>query len=316
MKGFQKLAKARSVYLIYFPLFLLVIFLILFTVNQYLTERIKNDSVFSPPFNSLTLSKYPELKNKFTPMISAKGVVVMDLDSKVVIFDKNPNLRFSLASTTKIMTALTALNYFKLSDILTVIDPTTEGAVAGLKRGVKISFKNLLYIKLLPSANDAALVIAQNYPGGVSAFVDKMNENASSWMLYSTHYEDPTGLNDGNYTTPMDLAELASISKKNKIFSEIVSTEEKTVTDISGQENYQLKNLNKLLGFDGVDGIKTGYTEEAGQVLVTSKSFFDESEKRKRSIIIVVMGSQDRFYDTQRLLDLVSGNITYLSIHP
>ena len=77
-----------------------------------------------------------------------------------------------------------------------------------------------------------------------------------------------------------------------------------------------MENLNKLLGIDGIDGIKTGYTEEAGQVLVTSKTYFDTGENKKRSIIVVVMGSVDRFSDTQSLLNLASGNITYLSIHP
>ncbi len=88
-----------------------------------------------------------------------------------------------------------------------------------------------------------------------------------------------------------------------------MSTKEKVVFDLSGN-NYKIKNLNKLLGFDGVDGIKTGFTEGAGQVLVTSKL------EKDHTIIIVVMGSEDRFLDTQKLLAMISGNVTYLPIHP
>ena len=234
----------------------------------------------------------------------------MDGDSKTVLFSKNPQLRFSPASTTKIMTALTALNTFKPDDILTVKTATNDGSVLGLQEGEKITFENLLYALLLPSANDAALAIAQNYPGGETEFVKKMNENAKKYNLFNTHYEDPAGLlDDGDYTTPLDLARLASIALKNPEFAKIVSTKNKIITDVSGANIYPLDNLNKLLGSDGVDGVKTGYTQEAGEVLVTSKM------ENGHAIILVVMLSSDRFLDTERLLDLVSGNITYLSIH-
>jgi D-alanyl-D-alanine carboxypeptidase (penicillin-binding protein 5/6) len=226
------------------------------------------------------------------------------------LFAKNPELRFSPASTTKIMTALTALAYFKPSDILTVKTATSDGAVLGLQQGEKMTFENLLYALLLPSANDAALAISENYPGGESAFVNAMNENARKFNLFNTHYQDPAGLlDDGDYTTPVDLARLASVAIKNPEFVKIVSTKSRTIRDASGGGNvYALDNLNKLLGIDGVYGVKTGYTEEAGQVLVTSKL------ENGHTIILIVMSSDDRFLDTQRLLDLVSGNISYLSI--
>lgn len=234
----------------------------------------------------------------------------MDADSQVVLYSKNPDLRFSTASTTKIMTALTALQQFKLNDILTVKDASSEGVVLGLKTGEQITFENLLYGLLLPSANDVAKTIAQNYSKGERGFVNLMNENAAKFNLYNTHYEDPAGLLDeGDYTTPLDLARLASIAIQNSTFAGIVSTKQKTFIDLSGN-TYTVKNLNKLLGVDGVDGIKTGYTEGAGQVLVTSKV------EKDHTIIIVVMGSEDRFLDTEKLLTMISGNVTYLPIHP
>ncbi|OGH04025.1 MAG: hypothetical protein A2W22_00150 [Candidatus Levybacteria bacterium RBG_16_35_11] len=303
-----------SVYLV-IPLLLLVVFLVIFSLNAYIKQQLLENKILKSPFSSLTLAKYPELKNKFTPIISAKGVVVMDKDSKVVLFDKNPNLRFSSASTTKIMTALTALSAFKLNDILTVNQSNFEGSVIGLKKGEEMTFENLLFAMLLPSGNDAALTIAQNYPGGEIEFIKEMNKNAEKLSLSNTYYSDPSGLDEENYTTPFDLARLASFSLANEEFKRVVATKEKFIFDTSGN-TFKVENLNKLLGYDGVNGVKTGYTEEAGEVLVTSKSYFDNSENREREIIIVVMGSQDRFFDTENLLNLVSGNISYLTIHP
>lgn len=253
-------------------------------------------------------TEYPILRTNLSPQISAVGAVVIDADSDVVLYSKNPDLRFSSASTAKIMTALTSLEYFNLNDFLTVKNATSEGVVLGLKSGQKIKFEDLLYALLLPSANDMAFTIAQNY-GPEGDFVKKMNQNASKFNLYNTHYADPAGLeDDGDYTTPLDLARLSAIAIKNETFAKIVSTKEKTISDVEG-DSYSLKNLNKLLGIDDVNGVKTGTTEGAGQVLVTSK------KEGNHTIIIVVMNSQDRFLDTEKLLNMVSGNITYLPIH-
>lgn len=318
MKNFQILNKNLFHNIIYFflPLFLLILALILFSLDTYFKESLLKVQILPSPLPPLTVSRYPILKEQFSPQVSAKGAVIVDPETKVVLFAKNPNLRFSSASTTKIMTAITALQAFSLNQEMVVFEHINEGSVIGLKIGERMTFENLLYGMLLPSGNDAALTIAQNYPGGLKEFIKKMNQNAKDWYLYNTHFEDPTGLDDGNFTTSVDLARLASVAKKNPAFSKVVSTKNKIITDVSGTEKYDLENLNKLLGIDGIDGVKTGYTEEAGQVLVTSKTYFDPLENKKRSIIVVVMGSLDRFSDTQNLLNLASGNITYLSIHP
>ncbi len=298
MKGFLRLN--NRIYL-----GLLLVLILLFVVDFKVRSDTKTPIILGE--SNVSLVDYPILRANIIPQVSAKGVIVMDADSGIVLYSKNPNFRFSSASTTKIMTALTALNHFKLDDILTVKDASSEGVVLGLKTGQRITFENLLYALLLPSANDTAITIAQNYP---SDFVRKMNENVVKFNLLNTHYEDPAGLADeGDYTTPLDLAHLAAIALKNETFARVVSTKQKTIADLNGNY-YPLKNLNKLLGFDGVDGVKTGYTEGAGQVLVASK------EEKGHRIIIVVMGSEDRFLDTQKLLSVLSGNITYLPIHP
>jgi D-alanyl-D-alanine carboxypeptidase (penicillin-binding protein 5/6) len=261
------------------------------------------------PFK-ITNSQYPVFNSPIDASVSAKAVVIMDKDSKTVLLAKNPNLVFSLASTTKIMTALVSLDYFKLNDILTVQTENVEGVNVGFKVGEKLSFENVLFAMLLPSGNDAALAIAQNYPGGKDAFIKKMNEKAKSLHL-NTNFADSIGLEDSrDFTTPFDLARLAAAAVGNQEFAKIVATKTQEITDITGASRYSLTNLNQLLGIQGVNGIKTGYTTEAGQVLVTSK------KEGEHTLIIVVMDSNDRFSDTRNLLNQISGNINYLSIHP
>lgn len=312
MKDFQNLNKIhQKTYFVFLPLSLFILLVIFFFITYILEVSISSNKVLSVPFSVSKEAKFPIIKTEFVPIISAKGAIIMDADSKVVLYSKNPDLRFSSASTTKIMTALLALDYYKQTDILTVKQANVEGSALGLNIGQQMSFENLLYALLLPSANDAALTISQNYPEGEKAFVEKMNEKAKQLKLYNTHYSDAAGLIDkGDFTTPFDLARLASFASKNPVFKNIVATKEKIIYDEAGSNIYNLSNLNKLLGVNGVNGIKTGYTEEAGQVLVISK------DEKGKTIIIVVMGSDDRFQDTSRLLDLVSNNLTYLSIHP
>lgn len=294
MKGFPLSPKTYSI--------LLLILASVFLLDLKAASGVGRINVLGAETEVVT--DYPILRREINPILSAKGVVVMDADSKVVLFSKNENLRFSSASTTKIMTALIALDKFSLSDILTVNSGPVEGVNLGLKEGQKIIFEDLLYALLLPSANDAAFVIAQNYGDN---FVKKMNETAAKLSLYNTSYEDPAGLeDDGDYTTPLDLARLASIAIKNETFSKIVGTKEKTI--VMGEENFTVKNLNKLLGTSGIVGIKTGTTIGAGQVLVTSK------KEGQHTLIIVVMGSEDRYLDTQRILNELEGNLTYLPI--
>lgn len=262
------------------------------------------------PFE-ISNKKYPVFKSPIAPDITAKAIVIIDKGSKTVLFAKNPNLLFSMASTTKIMTALVALDYYKTKDILTVRAENVEGVNTGFKIGEKLFFEDILYAMLLPSGNDAALALAQNYPGGEKAFVKKMNEKAKMLFLTNTNFADPIGLEDSrDYTTPLDLARLASYALGNETFAEIVATKTREITDVTGKNKYVLNNLNKLLGIQGVQGVKTGYTNEAGQVLVTSKKEGDHT------IIIVIMDSKDRFSDTVKLLNLISGNINYLSIRP
>ncbi|MBI4097510.1 MAG: D-alanyl-D-alanine carboxypeptidase [Candidatus Levybacteria bacterium] len=286
-----------------------------FIVLAFLNVTVKRANFLSDIYVSpLTFEpeRYPQVENKYEPIISAQGAVVLDKDSKVPLFEKNPNLRFSPASTTKIMTALVALDYFNPGDILTISQTYVEGSVIGFRPQERFTFEDLAYAMLLPSANDATASIAQNYPGGEEAFVAKMNEKAKQLYLMDTYYEDPIGLLDEqDYTSAMDLARLSAIALQNPIFAKIVSTKSRQIRSLEGNQ-YLLYNLNKLLDLPGVNGVKTGTTQGAGQVLVTSRRI----EDKDADLIIVVMQSTDRFGDTKALLNYLDQNLNYLSTHP
>lgn len=310
ISGFVRKNKIKIAYSIIL-LIIFFVFISLATANFILKEQIPKLNVYLNPV-SFTPEEYPKIINNYPPAISAQGSVIMDRDSKVTLFEKNPNLRFSPASTTKIMTALVALEHFQMDDILTVYSGRFDGVVLGVTQNEKFRFEDLLYAMMLPSANDAAKTIADNYPGGEGAFVAKMNEKAKELGLSSTHFEDPAGLKDqGDFTTPIDMARLASFAMQNKEFAKVVSTKNKTITNTEGKI-YEVENLNILLDLPGVNGVKTGFTEEAGQVLVTSK----ELAGTDKELIIVVMQSQDRFGDSEALLNFLDNNVSYLTIHP
>lgn len=312
MKDYLKQLKRNSsqiitaVKLIIFPLFLYLLFFFVFQINASL-EKEASRFVVAQESASAPIAPYPVLQNAYTPVISAESAVIMDDTSKVTIYAKNPDIRFSMASTTKLMTALTALEAFDLSDSLLVYRDGAQGSVVGLVRGEQYTLESLMLAMLLPSANDAANAIADNYPGGRAAFVKRMNEKADELTLYDTAYYDPSGLeDDGNYTTARDLARLASIATADETIARITGTKNSVIRDSSGKHVIALKNLNELLGINGVVGIKTGFTQGAGGVLTTARE--DNGHKQ----IIVVMRSTDRFGDTQRLLTMITGKLSYV----
>lgn len=289
------------------PASILVIFLIVHNLNVEVGRKIEKIQLI--PLNyTVKLSPYPYINMFTTPNISAEAAIITEADSQIVLYSKNPSLRFSMASTTKIMTALVALDYYKENSILTVYTPKIEGSNLGFAQGQQFYLKDLLFAMLLPSSNEAAYAIAQNYPGGVEAFVEKMNQKARELDLANTHFQDPIGLDDdNNYSTVLDLSRLGYAAMKNKTLAAIFSTKQKNISDITGQGQFNLENLNKLLGIDGVNGIKTGTTAGAGEVLVTSKT------ERGHTYIFIVMKSRQRFIDTKTLLSLISNNISYIS---
>ena len=213
-------------------------------------------------------------------------------------------MQLSPASTTKIMTALVSLDAYKLSDVLTIDKPFQNGQSMGLYQGERITVENVLYGALIQSGNDAATALADNYPGGQDAFMTAMNEKAQKLHMVNTHFTNPTGYDDLNHKmTALDLTRLATVALENPTIAKMVAIPQITVSDVTHTHYHKLANVNQLLGkIPGVAGIKTGWTEEAGENLVT---YLDRDGKR---LVFVVLHSKDRFVDTVKLIDWVFAN--------
>jgi serine-type D-Ala-D-Ala carboxypeptidase (penicillin-binding protein 5/6) len=244
------------------------------------------------------------------PVLSAQGVIAVDLNSNTTLYEKNADQPLYPASTTKIVTALVGLDYYSPDQVLTVINPQVEGQKMGLMTNEKMTFDNLLNGLLIYSANDAAITIADNYPGGRDAFVAAMNAKIQDLHLENSHFANPVGLDDETQlVTARDMVRVAEIAMQNPKFASIVGTKEKTVTDVTGKYNYDLVTVNQLLGsVDGVIGIKTGYTEAARENLVT------DVVRNNHNVFITVLGSQDRFGETRELINWVYGSYNWQAV--
>jgi len=250
---------------------LLILNFLIFSVVVFLLLEIKRNEVFNIKIDT-TQPALPELSEGIKKIdVSSRAYIIYDPGSRSIISGKNEKLRFSPASSTKIMTAIIALEEYKLEDVVTAVGlEDIDGSKMELIEGEKITVENLLYGLMLPSGNDAAHILASHYKGGEFSFVARMNEKAKELSLLNTRFVDPSGYSDDNYTTAYDLARLASYALNLRKFANIVSTKDKTVADVTGQITHNLSNLNELLGADGVNGVKTGFSEEALGVLVSS----------------------------------------------
>lgn len=258
-------------------------------------------------------SLYPKkIYDQPAPYLTAQSVMIRDVDSSVPMYELNTNDHLRPASITKLMTALVTLEHYDLNDELTVdhLVPVHDEADMGLEVGDKITVRNLLYGLLIPSGNDAAETLADNYPGGSEQFIYAMNQKAQDLNMYDTHFDNPTGLDSStHYTTAHDLSLLAAQAIKNDIISSLIKTKNITITDASGLKSYKLQNVNQLLGVVyGVDGVKTGFTDEAGQCLVTSAT------RNGHRVIVVLLKSQDRFGESAQLVDWVFRNFQWVNL--
>jgi D-alanyl-D-alanine carboxypeptidase len=176
----------------------------------------------------------------------------------------------------------------------------------GLSAGEQLTFRSLLYGMMLNSGNDAAFTLAYNYPGGITAFIKKMNERAADLGAVDTHFDNPAGFDSPNhYSSAYDLLLIAKEAIKNARLGKVFSTKETSVTSVDKNHLHDLKNLNKLLNEDGVIGIKTGTTELAGE------SFVGLVEKNNQTVLTVMLNSGDRFGETRSLIDLIFKNYTW-----
>lgn len=304
-KSFQKIDRNRR--------FLAV--LLLFVAFLYPGHnRLQTIIINSGPVKSYDLMEresmpYPLSDGVKVPPLSARGVIVQDLTSHAVIYERQPDVHMLPASTTKIMTALVALDYWHNLDTVVTVknEDRAIGQTIDLIKGEQITVGNLLKGILIHSGNDAALALADNYPGGYPAFVAAMNNKANDLHLENTTYKNPSGIEQyGHVTTPRDLAILSGVAMSNPVLASIVNTKFAMITDTTGEIKHPLETTNELLGvIDGLHGLKTGWTENAGECLVSYV------ERDGHSVVIVILGSLDRFGETSRLVDWVYAHHTW-----
>lgn len=244
------------------------------------------------------------------PFLSAQGVYVIDLETATPLYKKNEHEELFPASTTKVITALTALDTHGLEDVLVVKRVEEEGQSMDLVAGEKLTLESLLYGILVHSGNDAAYVIADNHPDGYKAFIDAMNVKALELGMSNTQFHNPAGFDSAiQYSTAFDLSLAGRELLKNKDLSKIVSTKSITVSDIDFVHFHQLFNVNRLLGeIPGVAGLKTGKTELAGENLITLY------KQNGNEYLIVLLKSDDRFTDTQTLVRWIDKHVEYESL--
>lgn len=249
-------------------------------------------------------------KTSEKPDIIAESAVIVDGATGKVVYAKNAHARMAPASTTKIMTAIVALENGRLDDLVQ-IDVNgyamAGSSIMGITPGEVLTLEDLLYGLMLPSGNDAALAIARHIGGSETEFVRMMNEKAAQLGLKNTHFVNPHGLDDDkHYSSAYDLAMMGRYGMNNPVFARIVGTRAYTAR---GKATYHLVTGNRLLGqYEGADGVKTGYTEASGQSFVASVS------RDGHRVLVSLIRSSDRARDARMLFDYFFENFRWVKL--
>lgn len=236
------------------------------------------------------------------PDVSAKSVLIYDLTNNKTIYEKEAKIHRPMASLTKIMTALVSLDNKRPDNIYLAHEKDLVGEDSmGITVGEMFSLNDLLYGLLLPSGNDAAEVLSNDSPLGRNGFINAMNDKAKALGLIDTHFDNPTGLQgDGvQYTTAYDLLVMTRHALENyPQFATVVKSPEYVISQTDKHKEYDLINeTNLLTTYDGVKGVKTGFTPEAGLCLVTYLEYGNHK------IIAIILNSEDRRGDMLQLLN-------------
>ena len=238
-------------------------------------------------------------------LVSAESAVVLNAYTGEILYSKNPYEKRGMASTTKIMTSLVALEYGNLTDTVKakLSDVTVEGTSIGLKDGDEVSLETLVAGMLLESGNDAANVTATMIAGSKEKFSELMNKKAKELGMLSTNFKNPSGLTqEGHYSTAYDMALLASSAIKNQKFRELCSTRSYKATYGTPQYQRTFYNHNKFLSvFDGALGIKTGFTKASGRCLVTA------AERDGVTLVAVTLNARDDWNDHVKMMEYAFG---------
>lgn len=274
----------------------LVVFLYPHLLGHTVRENIKGATISTSKFHP---NPAPVSNFSSPPEISAKSAVVIDSETGASLFEKNARARLLPASTTKLATALVALEICRAQQQVTVSMISNEPTQMGLVIGDIVTVETLLYGLLISSGNDAAYALASACSESFAQFVMQMNERAKKLGMENTHFANPAGFDDIiQYSTAFDLAKLAKAAVTDPLIAKIVATKSIVLNDISGNRTYYLSNVNKLIGeVQGVEGIKTGRTDGAQENLIS------KTTRDGKTIVAVVMGSKDRFSDSKKLIE-------------
>ncbi len=263
----------------------------------------------------LPLSALPVPKSKLSllsePELSASSAAALDLTTMTVLYQKQAELPLPPASTVKMMTALVASEQHNLDERLSVLQlAAANGSNLPLRLGQTFATRDLLAALLIASSNDVAEFLAESSPLGRVAFIGAMNQRASDLGLRQTVFLNPSGLDEaGQVSSAYDLLLIARALLRQPVLREIVAQPQWLMLEQNTQLPYQLYNTNQLLySLQGVRGVKTGTTAQAGQVLVTLL------ERDGRQILLSLMGSQDRYADTSRLIAWIFNNYEWRDV--
>ena len=237
----------------------------------------------------------------FEPYITARSAVIYDRKADKILYEKNAHEKRPPASTTKVMTGILTIELSSLNEevVISKNAASTGGASIYLNQGERFTIKDLVLGTMIRSGNDAAAALAEAVGGSEKFFIELMNKKAVLLGALNTHFENPHGLPDENhYSSAYDLAKITDYALDNPFFASVVKTEKAEIPEKNTTWKRYIKNTNRLLGkFPGINGVKTGTTNAAGQCLIASAT------RGNHSLISVVLKSGDRYGDTKKLLE-------------
>lgn len=270
----------------------------------FLANKVKGVTYFS---NDPRVSLKRAGNFQAAPETSAKSAIVIEGTNGISLYEKGATTRHLPASTTKLLTALVALEACEPDQLAVVTSANAEPSSMGLSVGDVLTVESLLYGLLIASGNDAAFALADSCAQSQNQFVVNMNQKAKKLGMVDSHFANPAGFDDvTQYTTARDLTKLAKAAVSDPMVAKIVATKSAVVNDVTGNKTYYLSNVNKLIGqVDGIVGIKTGQTDGAQENLVTKTS------REGKIIITVVLGSKDRFEDSKKLIEWAFANFSW-----
>ncbi|MBR2521821.1 MAG: D-alanyl-D-alanine carboxypeptidase [Coriobacteriales bacterium] len=257
----------------------------------------KTDTIGTTPISEMDFDK------SSAPNVTCYAGILTTQSGKV-LWSRLPDEKLAMASLTKIMTAMVVLDKGNLNDSITVSKNAakTDGSTAELRSGDVLTTEQLLYCMMLPSGNDAAVALAEHYGGRTDGFVKMMNEKAKELGMDSTSFSSPTGLTDkGNYTTCNDYTKLVMYAMKNDTFRKVVAAKSFTYKSTSRGYDIKLKNTNELLTrYEGMIGVKTGFTDKAGYCFVGAA---EDSGIELYTVLLYCKSEEQRFNDCITLLN-------------